>query len=134
MRAESGISTLAEDSNYSDYGLKFVLHVEPKEPKGAPYEADVAVQGTFRMHQMPDITDAKDLEKRALVNGVSLLYGLVRDMICTVTSRSVYGQMLLPTLNFASMASQAPEPTPLSAEAGTKGETKRRPGRKRVSA
>ena len=109
MRADTGIALLADHAKYSDFGLKLLLSVEPKEPNSAPYEANVGVRGTFRMHQMADMKDGDDRRKRALVNGVSILYGLVRDMVCTVTSRSSHGQMLLPTLNFASLVNQSPE-------------------------
>jgi preprotein translocase subunit SecB len=113
VSAESSIALLAEHAKYSDFGLKLLLSVEPKEANSAPYETTVGVRGTFRMHQMDDMKDGDERRKRALVNGISILYGLVRDMVCTVTSRSIHGQMLLPTLNFSSLAaqsSQAPEP------------------------
>lgn len=109
MRADTGIALLAEHAKYSDFGLKLLLSVEPKDANSAPYEATVGVKGTFRMHQMDDMKDADERRTRALVNGVSILYGLVRDMVCTVTSRSIHGQMLLPTLNFSSLAAQGPE-------------------------
>lgn len=109
MRADTGIALLAEHAKYSDFGLKLLLSVEPKDQNSAPYEATVGVRGTFRMHQMDDMKDGDERRKRALVNGVSILYGLVRDMVCTVTSRSSHGQMLLPTLNFALLARQSPE-------------------------
>lgn len=109
MRAETGIALIAEHAKYSDFGLKLLLSVEPKDQSSAPYEATVGVKGTFRMHQMVDMKDGDERRKRALVNGVSILYGLVRDMVCTVTSRSRHGQMLLPTLNFASLAEHSPE-------------------------
>jgi len=109
VRADTGIALLAERAKYSDFGLKFLLSVEPKDQNSAPYEVTVGVRGSFRMHQMPDMKDGDGRRKRALVNGVSILYGLVRDMVCTVTSRSSHGQMLLPTLNFASLANQTPE-------------------------
>ena len=108
MRADTGIALLAEHAKYSDFALKFLLSVEPKDQNSAPYEATVGVRGTFRMHQMADMKDGDERRKRALVNGVSILYGLARDMVCTVTSRSSHGQMLLPTLNFASLA-EVPE-------------------------
>jgi len=109
MRADTGIALLAEHAKYSDFGLKFLLSVEPKDQNSAPYEATVGVRGTFRMHQMADMKDGDERRKRALVNGVSILYGLARDMVCTVSSRSSHGQMLLPTLNFASLASANPD-------------------------
>lgn len=133
MRAESGIALLAEHDAYSDFGLKLLLHVEPRDADSAPYEANVSIMGTVRMHQMGDMKDADDRRKRALVNGVSILYGLVRDMVCNVTSRSSHGQMLLPTLNFSSLATQSLEV--IEPPTAAPPPSKRRPGsRKRASA
>ena len=106
IQAESGISTLSEQDHFSDYGLKLVLKVSPKAPASAPYSATVAIQGAVRMHMTPDMKGLEDRRQRALVNGISLLYGLVRDMVSSITSRSTHGQMLLPTLNFSSLATQ----------------------------
>lgn len=130
MRADTGIALLAEHAKYSDFGLKLLLSVEPKNQNSAPYEATVGVRGTFRMHQMADMKDGDERRKRALVNGVSILYGLVRDMVCTVTSRSSHGQMLLPTLNFASLAEQSPVLIEAAASSPT---TKRRKARPKAA-
>lgn len=129
IAAESGISLIAEKPEYSDYGLKLVLSVKPKEPGGAPYSATVAVQGAVRMHQTADTRDMKDREQRALVNGISLLYGLVRDMVCNITSRAIHGQLLLPTLNFSDLANRKPNesiPGSVAALEATKSRTRKK--------
>lgn len=103
LQSEAGISILREQEAYSDYGLRFTLALSAKEDASTPYDVRVSVAGSVRMHG-GGTQDQR--QKLALVNGISLLCGVVRDLVASVTSRSRYGQMLLPTLNFAKLAEQ----------------------------
>lgn len=104
VETEAGIADIQDKDAYSDYAVKLILKVTPAEAASAPYSLGVAVRGTFRMHQMGDEKNLADRKERSLVNGISILYGVAREMVTTVTSRSAHGQMLLPTLNFSSLA------------------------------
>lgn len=113
MSADTGITLLSEEKNYSDFGISLTFRVSPREGKGAPYVAEVTARGVVRMHLTQEKDQAEERRVRALVNGVSLLFGVIREMIASVTSRSKYGQFLLPALNFADLANAAPmEPAP----------------------
>lgn len=103
LQSEAGIAVLKESEKHSDYGLRFTLVVSAKEGSAVPYEIRVCVAGGVRMHGGGTQEQRQNL---ALVNGISLLFGAVRDLVASVTSRSRYGQMLLPTLNFAKLAEQ----------------------------
>lgn len=109
MSADTGLVLLLEEKSYSDFGVKLTLRVGPKEDKQAPYQVQVSVRGVVRMHLTQAEGQAEERRVRALVNGVSLLYGVVREMVSNITSRSAHGQLLLPSLNFADIASQKPE-------------------------
>lgn len=109
MSADTGLALLAEEASYSDFGIKLTLRVGPKEDKQAPYQIQITVRGVVRMHLKLATGQAEERRVRALVNGVSLLYGVVREMVSNITSRSTHGQLLLPSLNFADIASQKPE-------------------------
>lgn len=106
MSADTGLVLLTEEKSYSDFGLKLTLRVGPKEEKQAPYRVEVSVRGVVRMHLTQSEGLAEERRVRALVNGVSLLYGVVRELVSGITSRSVHGQLLLPSLNFADLATQ----------------------------
>lgn len=108
ISAETGLAVLGEEANYSDYGIKLTLRVAPKEDKQAPYNVQVSVRGVVRMHLTQEVNQAEERRVRALVNGVSLLYGVVRELVSNITSRSVHGGMLLPSLSFADLATQKP--------------------------
>jgi preprotein translocase subunit SecB len=61
------------------------------------YEADVGIQGVV------EVQDGFPTEKReqlAVVNGLSLLYSAVREVLLMMTARSVHGTTCLPTLSF----------------------------------
>lgn len=104
VETEAGIADIQDKDAFSDYALKLILKVTPAESASAPYSLAVAVRGTFRMHQMGDEKNLADRKERSLVNGISILYGVAREMVTTVTSRAAHGQMLLPTLNFSALA------------------------------
>jgi preprotein translocase subunit SecB len=104
LETECGIADIQDKDAFSDYALKLILKVTPSEAASAPYSLTVAVRGLFRMHRMSDEKDLGDRKDRALVNGITVLYGVAREMVTTITSRSANGQMLLPTLKFSDLA------------------------------
>lgn len=109
ISADTGLALLDEKEKYSDFGVKLTLRVGPKEGAQAPYNIQVSVRGTVRMHLTLVDGQAEERRVRALVNGASLLYGAVREMVSTISSRSVHGPLLLPSLNFQDLARQQPE-------------------------
>lgn len=128
MSADTGLVVLNEQVSYSDFGVKLTLRVGPKEDSQAPYKIQVAVRGVVRMHLKLATGQTEERRVRALVNGVSLLYGVVREMVSNITSRSAHGQLLLPSLSFADLASQKPDeiaPVPVSASATPKSKVRK---------
>jgi preprotein translocase subunit SecB len=112
ISAEAGLAILGEEVSYSDYGIKLTLRVAPKEEKQAPYNVQISVRGVVRMHLTQQVNQAEERRVRALVNGVSLLYGVVRELVSNITSRSANGAILLPSLSFADLAMQKSADTP----------------------
>ena len=106
LSADTGMVLLTEEASYSDFGVRLTLRVGPKEECNAPYQIQVAVRGVVRMHLTQATGQAQERHTRALVNGISLLYGVVREMVSNITSRSAHGQLLLPSLSFADLANQ----------------------------
>ena len=109
MSAETGLALLDEKEKYSDFGVKLTLRVGPKVDAEAPYNIQVSVRGIVRMHLTQVDGQTEERRVRALVNGASLLYGAVREMVSTITSRSAHGSLLLPSLNFQDLASHKPD-------------------------
>lgn len=130
MSADTGLALLDVKEKYSDFGVKLALRVGPKEDAQAPYNIQVSVRGIVRMHLTQVEGQAEERRVRALVNGASLLYGAVREMVSTVTSRSAHGPLLLPSLNFQDLAkhqSESVEPAALPASTSPKRRAKSKP-------
>lgn len=137
MSADTGLVLLSEEKTYSDFGIKLTFRIGPKEDKQAPYRAQVSIRGVVRMHLSQAEGQAEERRVRALVNGVSLLYGVVRELVSSITSRSVHGQLLLPSLSFADLAHQQPNETPTATQAAvevSKKVAKTEPSSKRKTA
>lgn len=111
LAADTGLALLTEEASYSDFGVRLTLRVGPKEDSVAPYQVQVSVRGVVRMHLTQASGQAEERRVRALVNGVSMLYGVVREMVSNITSRSAHGQLLLPSLNFADLAKHMADDT-----------------------
>lgn len=61
------------------------------------YEFEIQVIGVVELVvELP----ADRREQLAVVNGLSILYGAVREMVINLTGRSPYGALTLPTLSF----------------------------------
>jgi preprotein translocase subunit SecB len=101
ISSETAVQNLETGNGWTDYAIRFMVGFQPNEANDIPYRGQLVLQGVVRMHGGSTLLERKQL---AVVNGVSLMYGMARDMVCTLTSRGVHGQMLLPTLNFRSLA------------------------------
>lgn len=80
-----------------DFLIKFKLTIPNLDGVQCPYTIDVDIVGTFT------ISNKIEKQKRdniVSVNGTSILYGCVREMVSSVTSRCLHGLLILPTVNF----------------------------------
>lgn len=79
--------------------LEFKLKsADPEKP--FLYEAEAAILGLIEVNSgYPE----EKREQLAFVNGLSLLYSALREMLLTVTGRCAQGALCLPTLNFADL-------------------------------
>lgn len=99
-----GISTGVADGqgdNPTDYFVELKFAIPNDKGKVCPYKIDIGVAGIIK------VSEAFPLEKRddlVTVNGTSVLMGAVREMVTNITSRSVFGPLTLPTLNFTDHA------------------------------
>lgn len=114
LSADTGLWLLTEEASYSDFGVRLTLRVGPKEDSQAPYQVQVSVRGVVRMHLTQATGQAEERRVRSLVNGVSLLYGVVREMVSNITSRSAHGQLLLPSLSFSDLIVNKPNVAPVA--------------------
>ncbi|MCC5790150.1 MAG: protein-export chaperone SecB [Opitutales bacterium] len=79
--------------------LTVTIQSDPENPFA--YNGKVRAIGIIEIH--PDI-DASQVAPFARVNGVTLLYGIIRELVHTLTARSEHGEWILPTLDFRDLA------------------------------
>jgi len=94
------------------------------DTKKAPYAITAAVMGGFVYTGNKSKEEALDL---VVVNGLSILYSSLRDMIITITSRMIHGALYLPGANFMDHApSRHAQGARKDTDSHIKGTTKRR--------
>jgi preprotein translocase subunit SecB len=87
----------AQGEDPRDFMIKLGIVLENKKGKIAPYDISVEVLGSFIVS--PDI----QVDKRrdfVVINGCAILYGALREIVLTMTSRFEAGGIVLPTINF----------------------------------
>lgn len=95
-RIQWGIAD-ADTDNPLAYGLKLFIGINNESGKKVPYNVGVELQGLFVFDQ------SVPLEKREsllMVNGSAILYSVIREQVLSLTARSVFGPLMLPTVNF----------------------------------
>jgi len=95
MPLEADIA-LGDAKQANTFGVRLSIKSEPKDSK-FPYRFEIGIEGYVEVLQARDEADRREL---ALVNGVSLLYGVIRETFLCLTQRFVHGPMMLPTLHF----------------------------------
>ncbi|MBC7192802.1 hypothetical protein [Marinobacter sp.] len=80
------------------------LGLEYSEPD-FPYHFAVELDGIF----VPDEqeVESEDAKNRLVVNAASILYSSVRDQLLTLSARHKYGPMMLPSVDFHTIAPQS---------------------------
>ncbi|WP_156429865.1 hypothetical protein [Burkholderia sp. FL-7-2-10-S1-D7] len=97
------INGVGEAVEIQPYVLTMGIRLLGTEGKVAPYRIDVKCVGYFNVvtKAFPDEARRQDV---VVVNGASMLYGTIREMVSNVTARSWHGELLLPSMHFGSDA------------------------------
>jgi preprotein translocase subunit SecB len=86
-----------QEQDPKDFLITLALTIENSEGKRTPYNVDVSVMGVFKV--LPSLPKERR-EDLVTVNGASILYGAVREMVINLTSRFPAGALILPGMNF----------------------------------
>ena len=98
-------SDQAEDPRSFMVTLRFAILNTNTEKKQAPYTIDLYAQGWFELAPAIPISRRKDLVH---VNGASMIFGSMRELVLQLTARSGFGPLTLPTLRFMPESSTPP--------------------------
>jgi|DeeseametMP0441B_FD_contig_61_590431_length_1195_multi_3_in_0_out_0_1 preprotein translocase subunit SecB len=77
-----------------------LLSVQEKSEK-TPYKFDVLSVGTFEVSYEGENDSREHEEMEVAFNGAQILYGQIREQIASMTSRSVYGTLFVPSYYFS---------------------------------
>jgi preprotein translocase subunit SecB len=98
LKADLGTAIKSgQEDDPRDFLIDLAISIDNKEGKLAPYNVDVAVVGVFKVLPSLPAEQRRDL---LTVNGASILYGVIREMVASLTSRFVAGPLTLPGMNF----------------------------------
>jgi preprotein translocase subunit SecB len=99
----------AENQDEKDrraFAVRLLVTINNKEGKPSPYLVDVGVMGFFTLlGEIPN----DERESIAKVNGASLLYGVVRELLYSLTARFPAGPAILPSMNFFDLKTALPD-------------------------
>jgi preprotein translocase subunit SecB len=77
-------------------GLSLEVVVSPGDNDFFPYSIEMEIMGVFDTNDLP--ADKRDV--LLLVNGSSMLYSAMREMLLTITQRCLHGPVMLPSVSF----------------------------------
>lgn len=86
-----------QEKDPRDFLVNLEIVIDNKKGKPAPYGIDIGVIGLFNV--LPSLPKEKR-EDLLTVNGASILYGAIREMVLGLTSRFGAGGLTLPGMNF----------------------------------
>lgn len=136
MRTDVSFSPLDEaDPRGTPYFVTLRLRTnnpkaEDPQPKFSPYLIDIEAGATIVLSESAQ--KRSDAQQLVHVNGPSLIWGAIRELLALMTSRMPAGTALLPSVNFHDLK-KAQAPKPDDASAPSKAEPKPRRPRTRKS-
>lgn len=93
------ISQRAEDSR--EWMLRLSVTFGEDMESSSHYAGIVEFQGVIFVDES---VPAEKASRLAIVNGASILYGAIREMVGTVTGRGRYPSLVLPSVSFAGLS------------------------------
>ena len=88
-----------EGDGCNQYGLHLKISAKRGESKAFPYDIEVDIFGVFDVGALAD----KDRIPLLLVNGASMLYGALREVLLNITYRCMHGPVMLPSVHFVQL-------------------------------
>lgn len=117
----------ASDPSRIRVELRARISSEDNEPRRKPYWIEIAVAGYFKSREEKPGGEVPWL---LVENALTILYGVARGIVTSVTGSGPYGKFLLPTITFA-RATEEPSQSPGTMQiADRPAKTKRSAGRK----
>ena len=115
---DSSIDVKCQDDETADpraYTVNYAFRITNETGKKCPYLIEFIASGLFEVVGKVPLAER---ETFVVVNGTTLLFGVMREQIASITARGLNGMLFLPTVNFldlkkpkADVAVEAQSPT-----------------------
>lgn len=109
MKASLELHHDAEDDSAATtaWTTSLLLEFTPPDGDNSPYEFRVGLFGAFRCAK--NLPPGLDAEKMVGINGTSVLYGIARELIQSLTEKAFWGGLTLPTMSFTDFREMLPD-------------------------
>lgn len=97
LKVDIDLKKISEDAR--NYELHMGLQISPNEEANGPYRIKLLSVGIFEVHE--DFPEDQ-IDNLLKINAVSMLYGMAREFVLTITSRGPFLPVMLPTTSFMS--------------------------------
>lgn len=98
-----------DHENPTEFMASLRVTVTNEEGKRCPYELDFHLVALL---QLSSALQASRREELAIVNGLAIAYGAMRELVVNLTSRMEYGALVLPGVNFQDQVQSGPPAAP----------------------
>jgi preprotein translocase subunit SecB len=92
-----------DESQERHYLVSLTVRLTPLDEAQPCYVGEVVVMGYFQVHQD---YPAEKCDKLVAMNGASMLYGAVREMVSNLSARGPWPMVVLAPMNFADLNRQ----------------------------
>lgn len=96
------------DEDPHQFIVNIAVSSKKELPPNFPYQFAVLLEGEFRIDHDGDLGERKRL---VVINGASMLFGVIREQILSLTLRHKNGPLMLPSLDLRSLGPQRREAT-----------------------
>lgn len=103
IQAEIMLGLPDETSDPHDFAVMVGVSNSEEISSTFPYRFVAQIEGVFRFDHVGEIEERK---RMVVINGASMLYGIVREQILNLTIRQKNGPLLLPSLDFRVLAEE----------------------------
>lgn len=104
---ETSVSAGADPANPRRFQVTVTVKLVPQINTPPAYAGTLEAQGFFAV---VEAVPSEHVDRLAIVHGSTLLFGMIREMFCTVTARGPWPMFVLPTASFADLI-PAPKPS-----------------------
>lgn len=108
---DSSIDVRCQDDETADpraYTINYAFRITNETGKKCPYLIEFIASGLFEVVGNVPVAER---ETFVAVNGTTLLFGVMREQIASITARGLNGMLFLPTVNFLDLKKPKAEVT-----------------------